>query len=109
MRGWALRLVLSLVPGEEARGVFEKWLFLPFVGWFFFGVVVAQVAARDGRPPSFSPSGTERWAPRVTDGAKLARRETASERRPRCGLNLTDRNRFFFVFLHLCGRGGGVE
>lgn len=36
MRGWALRLVLSLVPGEEARGVFEKWLFLPFVGWFFF-------------------------------------------------------------------------
>lgn len=50
MRGWALRLVLSLVPGEEARGVFEKWLFLPFVGWVFFWSG-CRSGCRTGRPP----------------------------------------------------------
>lgn len=60
VRRWALRLVLSLVPGEEARGVFEEGevVVFAFCG-VFFGVVVAQMAARDGQFPPPAPLSTD--------------------------------------------------
>ena len=69
----------------------EKWLFLPFVGFFLEWLSLRWPHGTASSPPPHLSALIVMGAARVPEEAKLALRETTSERWPHCGLILTDR------------------